>query len=130
MDTNMSSVSTPPSESSKLFLFSYLEMVEGWIKLNLSNEYAIALMVVDIGERDEAFWENVPYLEKAVFSSDVIILRCGDLIQQQRIMKYLDTNFVAAYAFEAGLPVRSKVYWPISTNKSQDPTKIAVACKP
>ena len=113
MDTNISSVSTPPSESSKLFLFSYLEMVEGWIKLNLSNEYAIALMVVDIGERDEAFWENVPYLEKAVFSSDVIILRCGDLIQQQRIMKYLDANFVTAYAFEAGLPVIPKVHRPI-----------------
>ena len=91
----------------KVLGISYKEMIEVWVNLNFGNEYVIALLDIDVSKKDNVFWENIPYIKRVVFSNDVIILRCKDLGQQQQIMDSLDPGFATAYAFKAGLLVRS-----------------------
>ena len=91
----------------KVLGISYKEMIEVWVNLNFGNEYVIALLDIDVSKKDNIFWENIPYIKRVVFSNDVIILRCKDLGQQQQIMDSLDPGFATAYAFKAGLLVRS-----------------------
>ena len=91
----------------KVLGLSYRDVLEGWVNMNFGNEYVIALIDVDISKKNNLFWENIPYIKREAFSKDVVILRCKDLSQQQRIMDSLDPGFATAYAFKAGLLIRS-----------------------
>ena len=86
-----------------IFGMSYKELIGDWVGMNFDGEHVLVLTDIDLTQKPDYFWENIPYLRKVAFSEEVVILKCKDFSQLQRIVDSIEPGFANAWGYRAGM---------------------------
>ena len=89
---------------------SYQEAIQSWVESNFSGEYVIVLTEIDLTKKPSVFWENIPYIKKIAFTNEIVVLRCKDQGQMDRIIDSIEPGFAVAWGFKNGQLVRLNDY--------------------
>jgi hypothetical protein len=81
---------------------SYQDIVQAWVEDNFKGEYVIVLTEIDLTKKPSVFWENIPYIKKIAFNNEVVVLRCKDKGQMDRIIDSIEPGFAIAWGFKGG----------------------------
>jgi hypothetical protein len=85
-----------------IFGLSYKSLIADWVKANFKGEHILILTNIDLSQKPAVFWENIPYVRTLIFTEEVVILKCKDASQMQKIIDSIEPKFAAAWGYRGG----------------------------
>lgn len=110
-------IGIPSSFYSKSIVgFTYVDIIKEWVSTNFSKDIIIVLLDINFSKKPPAFWEGIPYTKKVVFTKEVVILKCKDYGQMNRIIDSIEKEFAIAMGFKGGVLMCDNEYKDLTNN--------------
>lgn len=93
--------------TSKIQGYSMENLISSWIKFNCRTGCYVLLYDINVESKPASFWRTIPDRDKTQLLADVVLLRCKDWDEIQRLCDSITTNFATA----AGIKDGHIVYW-------------------
>jgi hypothetical protein len=90
-------------EYRKLLGIDYSDIISQWVYLKFPFEHIIVLSNVNVEAKNIQFWARIPQTESIHFLKDLIILRCKDVSEMNRLIDNISHEFADASGYSAGV---------------------------
>lgn len=87
----------------KLRGLEYSDIVSQWVYLKFPFEHIIILSNINVEAKNIEFWAKVPKTEAIHFLKDIVLLRCKDISEMNRLINNIAPEFADAHGYSAGI---------------------------
>jgi len=81
---------------------SNISLLQYYVKAEYGNCLIVVITDIDLSNKNAAFWYNMSDISRAVLLHDVVLFRCKDIRQMDRLVDSIPKNFAKAIAFKNG----------------------------
>jgi hypothetical protein len=91
--------------SKKLSGFYYHDIFSEWVIQKFKFEHVIILTNINVEAKNIQFWAKVPQTHATEFLKDIVLLKCKDRTELERLVQNMGVDFAEAYGYSAGVCV-------------------------
>jgi len=89
----------------KLQGIDYIDIISEWVNTKYRFEHVIILININVQAKNIEFWANVPQTHAIQFLKEVVILKCKDKSELQRLVQNTGLDFAEAYGYSGGVRI-------------------------
>lgn len=80
-----------------LYGFDYEDVLCQWSSRLFVNEHIVILTDINYGAKGSEFWNRLSKKQNIHFHKDIVILKCNDYSEMERVVGFVDEEFAMAW---------------------------------